>query len=147
MNNSVAVPDVLVAHGHGVLGQPGRRRPGRPSTGVGLRLAPEPGERGVVLRPRVPLVAEEDHLPFQQRLAELVGQVRTDRVGEVDARDLGADVRRERVNAQDPVLAGAVPGAVRSRMRLPNRVGQLSKTGWGVEAAVPAIAVLHGGNG
>lgn len=73
----------------------------------------------MVLHREAVLVTEEDHLPLQQGLPQLLGEVVTDRLREVDTADLGTDVG---VSGQMPRIrysVSALPGAVRSRTRRP----------------------------
>jgi hypothetical protein len=56
------------------------------------------------------LVTEEDHLPLQQRLLDLPADFVGQRLGQVDAFDLSADVRGERGQPQVEVLAWASAG-------------------------------------
>ena len=64
-----------------------------------LQLAEAAREGDVLLGGDV-LVAEEDDLELQQRAMDLVEGLVVDRLGQVDAAELGADRRAQRLNAE-----------------------------------------------
>ena len=65
-----------------------------------LEVAEAAGEREVLLGGDV-LVAEEDDLVLEQRAMDLVERLVVERLGQVDASDLGADRRAERLDGED----------------------------------------------
>ena len=72
----------------------GRRR-GR----MDVQLA-EAATKVLVLVYRDVLVAEEDHLVFQQCVPDLAKGLVVERLGQVDAEDFGADARRQLPNPE-----------------------------------------------
>ena len=76
---------------------------------VDVQLAEEPAERLLLVRSEV-LVAEEDHAVLDERGVDLLERPLVERLGEVDAVDLGADVRGELLDLDRRV--GHVPASM-----------------------------------
>src|SRR6476619_3520108 len=80
-------------------------------SGMDVQLTEQPAKGQMLLRRDV-LIAEEDHDVFRQRSMDLIYCAVGQRFCEVDAADLGADDRRELVDADRLVghrVAGHVP--------------------------------------
>jgi hypothetical protein len=63
-----------------------------------LQVTEAPAERHMARTIEPVLIAEEDHLPLQQGLPDLLDRVVGEVVGQVDTADLGADRHRHRVD-------------------------------------------------
>ena len=123
----VAVPDVLVAAGcrslleaHDLGRLLGLRRGARADERVALEPAPVAGEGRVLLVGEV-LVAEEQHLPLEQRPVELGEQLVVERIGERRRRRPGADGRRQRCEREARVRRVDPAGGRAAAMRGPGR--------------------------
>ena len=68
--------------------------------GVDLEIAEAPPEGDVAGAVEAVLVAEEHHLPLEERLADLLDHRIVEVVGQLDAADLGADGGGERGDGQ-----------------------------------------------
>jgi hypothetical protein len=78
-----------------------------------VQLAEAPPER-LLLLGRQPLVAEEDHPVVDERVVDLLEGPRVERLREVHAPDLGADVGRELLDADRLVCHAGILTSLRA---------------------------------